>query len=62
MEALSDPSGVSGAWDLGLKMAILQWISDWKDIQLGGKFKSLICQVPQLHGFLAGVIFASYGF
>ena len=29
MEALSDPSEVSGAWDLGLKMAILQWISDW---------------------------------
>ena len=65
MEALSDPSEVSGAWDLGLKMDILQWISDWKDIRLGGKFKSQICQVPKLpllHGFLAGVTFASYAF
>ena len=40
MEPLSDPSEVSGAWDLRSKMAILQWISDWKDIWFGGKFKS----------------------
>ena len=65
MEALSDLSEVSGAWNLGLKMAILEWIPDWKDIRLGRKFKSQICQVPKLpllHGFLAGVICASYGF
>ena len=48
MEPLSDPSEVSGAWDLRSKMAILQWISDWKDIQFGRKFKSQICQVSKL--------------
>ena len=62
MEALSDPSEVSGAWDLGLKMAILQWISDWKDIRFGGKFKSQICQILNYHYYIVGVIFASHCF
>ena len=39
MEALSDPKEGSGAWDLGSKMAISEWIPDWKDIGYGGRFK-----------------------
>ena len=39
MEALSDPKEGSGAWDMRLKMAILEWIPDWQDIGFGGKFK-----------------------
>ena len=40
-------------------------ISIWGESRFGGKFKSQICQVPKLpllHGFLAGIIFASYDF
>ena len=39
MEPLSDPSEVSGAWDLRSKMAILAWFPDWKDIGCGGRFE-----------------------
>ena len=46
-------------------MALQAGISIWWAFRFGGKFKSQICEVPKLTlllGFLAGVIFASYGF